>query len=561
MNGRSRSTATALFALAALALSLLAAMGAWAAEDAPGRLMARQATMTSPTPITADHSKFKELQFDPVEQRSFKGPEVTRACLGCHNQASLQFHKTIHWTWKDPISDPARKIGKGGLTVNNFCVALQSNEPRCTSCHAGYGWKDKDFDFSKAESVDCLVCHEQTGTYKKFPTMAGYPAPWIEDPEHPGEQLGKDFSGKLFFAPNWAEAAQSVGRPDRTNCGTCHFFGGGGDGVKHGDLDSSMSHPDKHLDVHMGDKASGGQEFACVRCHTTRAHDVAGRIYSNPAVMERKSLVENDLQPKIMCESCHTARPHADGKMNDHTDRVACQSCHIPSFARVLPTKMSWDWSQAGDKTRKAVKDENGKPDYDAKKGEFVWQKNVVPEYHWFNGAMTVTTAEDKIDPSQEVKLQWPIGDRSDPNARIMPFKVHRGKTPYDTVENTMAVPHLFPYGKDDKTAYWKHFDWKLALDEGMSYVNLPHSGQYGFVETAYAYPTTHMVAPKENAVQCTECHAKQGRLANLAGFYMPGRDSVQAIDWLGWAGVIISIIAVLIHGLLRMIASTRREG
>jgi len=27
---------------------------------------------------------------------------------------------------------------------------------------------------------------------------------------------------------------------------------------------------------------------------------------------------------------------------------VACQSCHIPDFARVNPTKMSWDWAQSG---------------------------------------------------------------------------------------------------------------------------------------------------------------------------------------------------------------------
>jgi octaheme c-type cytochrome (tetrathionate reductase family) len=531
-------------------------------ENAPGRLMARQATMTSHAPITADHSKFEELKFDPVEQRSFKGPEVTRACLGCHNQASIQFHKTIHWTWRDPISDPERKIGKGGLTVNNFCVAVPSNETRCTSCHAGYGWKDKDFDFNNPETVDCLVCHEQTGEYDKFPTMAGYPAPWIEDPENPGQQLGKEFSGgKVFYAPNWSEVAQSVGRPDRTNCGTCHFYGGGGDAVKHGDLDSSLSNPDKHLDVHMGDKDSGGQEFACIRCHTTKAHDIAGRIYSNPAVMERKSLVENDLQPKIMCESCHTDSPHAAQKMNDHTDRVACQSCHIPTFARVKPTKMWWDWSKAGDKDREPVLDENGKPDYVKKKGEFVWAKDVVPEYHWFNGAMTTTTAEDRIDPTAEVLLQWPIGGRNDPNSRIMPFKVHRGKTPYDPVNNTMALPHLFPTGKDDTTAYWKNFDWRKSLEHGMSYAGVPFSGEYDFVETAFAYPTTHMVAPKDNVVQCEECHSRNGRLANLAGFYMPGRDRVQAIDYLGWAGVAGSVIAVFIHGLLRMLARTRREG
>jgi uncharacterized paraquat-inducible protein A len=61
--------------------------------------------------------------------------------------------------------------------------------------------------------------------------------------------------------------------------------------------------------------------------------------------------VEDDLASKITCESCHTHAPHQAGsKANDHTDKVACQSCHIPEFARVNPTKMSWDWAQAGRK-------------------------------------------------------------------------------------------------------------------------------------------------------------------------------------------------------------------
>ena len=44
---------------------------------------------------TADHSKFKELQ------KSFQsGPEVTKACLGCHTEASKQIHQTQHWKWE-----------------------------------------------------------------------------------------------------------------------------------------------------------------------------------------------------------------------------------------------------------------------------------------------------------------------------------------------------------------------------------------------------------------------------------------------------------------------------
>jgi hypothetical protein len=84
-------------------------------KPAPGREMARQATRGKQLWITADHTKFEVLK-----QAFTAGPEVTRACLGCHSEAALQFHKTIHWTWKDPNSRDNDRLGKGGLSVNNF---------------------------------------------------------------------------------------------------------------------------------------------------------------------------------------------------------------------------------------------------------------------------------------------------------------------------------------------------------------------------------------------------------------------------------------------------------
>ncbi|NCC25612.1 MAG: tetrathionate reductase family octaheme c-type cytochrome [Deltaproteobacteria bacterium] len=510
---------------------------------APGRQLARQAVREDARQlwITADHSRF------PLLKEEFgTAPEVTKACLSCHNEAALQFHKTIHWTWIDP-NDETGKTGKGGLTVNNFCINILSNEPRCTSCHAGYGWRDKDFDFSSQQNVDCLVCHEQTGTYKKFPTMAGFP---VSEPT--------PFDGKTFEPPNYNAIAQSVSRPTRNNCGTCHFYGGGGDAVKHGDLDSSMFNPSKNLDVHMG---IDGQNFDCVRCHTTRLHQIAGRIYSTPAVEERKSLLEDDLTPKIMCESCHGAHPHkANFKANDHTDKVACQACHIPTFARVIPTKMWWDWSLAGDTSRPVTKDEFGMTSYDPKKGEFLWAKDVIPVYHWFNGAIDTLTADRTIDPSREVKVSWPMGDMNDHKSRIMPFKVHRGKTPYDKVRNNMVIPKLF--GPKGSGAYWAEYDWTVAVEKGMAYAGLPFSGEVGFVETSYVYPTTHMVAPKEQTLACKACHSRNGRLNNLGGFYMPGRDTVRVLDVGGWSIVVASLVGVALHALGRVFSgrSKRKE-
>ena len=84
-------------------------------EQAPGREMAKQAIKERKLWITADHSKFEILQ-----QKFKSGPEVTEACLSCHTEAALQFHKTIHWTWMDPNTQKDSKLGKGGLSINNF---------------------------------------------------------------------------------------------------------------------------------------------------------------------------------------------------------------------------------------------------------------------------------------------------------------------------------------------------------------------------------------------------------------------------------------------------------
>lgn len=87
-----------------------------AAEDmAPGRKLAQQATKSKKLWITSDHSQHEILQ-----QEFTSGPEVTKACLSCHNQAALQFHQTIHWTWRDPSTEASLQLGKGGLSVNNF---------------------------------------------------------------------------------------------------------------------------------------------------------------------------------------------------------------------------------------------------------------------------------------------------------------------------------------------------------------------------------------------------------------------------------------------------------
>jgi len=391
--------------------------------------------------------------------------------------------------------------------------------------------------------VDCLVCHDSTGTYKKFPTDCGNPV--YEE---------KKFGDKVFKPVNLKEVAQHVSRPSRKNCGACHFFGGGGDGVKHGDLDSSLSAPLKSLDVHM-DKT--GLNYNCQRCHTTEMHHIQGRHYSDPAANDHKAAMPKDSANRIACESCHTDRPHKKNqKMNDHTDKVACQSCHIPLFARENPTVMFWDWSKAGKKS------EDGKPidvknketgiAYSTMKGELHWAKNQVPEYFWYNGAMQHMKVGDKVtEINGPIQLYRVLGSPTDSNSRIAPFKVHRGIQPYDVENHLVVIPKLF--GKPGTGAYWGDYDWMKASETGMKVAGLPFSGKLEFRETVTYWPLNHMVAPKEQSLKCEECHAQDGRLQKLTGFYMPGRDKSQGIDLLGWVLVAVSGIGASIHGLLRI--------
>jgi octaheme c-type cytochrome (tetrathionate reductase family) len=499
---------------------------------------------------TADHTKFEELQ-----QQFATAPDVTKACLTCHTEASKQIHKTTHWNWSIVHPETGQTLGKAKV-INSFCGSITTNYARCTSCHIGYGWKDASFDFTSEVNVDCLVCHDTTDTYKKYPTAAGHPT--YEDKLFP-PKTGK----KLFKAPDLSYVAQNVGEPRRENCGACHFYGGGGDGVKHGDLDSSMTNPPKSLDVHMG---TDGLNFACNECHTTDGHDTKGSRYiSKGKDTHGIDIPGRDDMSRASCESCHGDRPHPEtvnDKINDHTNKVACQTCHIPYYARGgVPSKIWWDWSTAGKKTPEGKpivkKDEKGNVIYHTKKGSFKWGENLEPEYAWLSGEMHYKELNEKFDPNSIVEINEFKGSYDDPDARIWPFKVMRGKQPYDKGNDTLVITHLF--GKDTD-AYWKSFDWSRSIKNAMDAAGADYSGQYGFIETTMHWPLSHMVAPKEEAVACNECHSQNGRLENLNGFYMPGRDKSELLDRIGWIAVLATLGIFTLHGLGRLIFRNRRN-
>jgi len=329
--------------------------------------------------------------------------------------------------------------------------------------------EDETFDFKDGAAVDCLVCHDQTGKYAGSKGQCGY----------------TDGSVDLL------EVAQSVGKPTRSNCGSCHWYGGGGNNVKHGDMDAALADPSREHDVHMG-----GMDFQCQDCHTTENHKIAGR-----------STTSSVSEGPVACTDCHDSRPHDKSsamlsRLNDHTDTVSCEACHIPEYAKDAPTTTLWDWSQSGGEDK--VLENNGKKKriLSKKKGLLIREKNLTPEYEWYNGTHKRYLKGDPINRGAGTRINPPQGDIHDPEAKITPYKIMKGVEPADPVNGHLIVPKLFGDG-----GYFETYDWVDASKKGMAAAGLDFSGEVVFVETIMHWRLNHQVAPKEEAFSCLDCH------------------------------------------------------
>ena len=432
-------------------------------------------------PLRVPHTDHSEIVQGPFET----GMDVTRACLECHQESADEIMLTTHWTWESqPYQiedrDGAVTVGKKN-SINNFCIGIQGNWPGCTSCHAGYGWEDANFDFGQESQVDCLVCHDNTGTYVKG--FAGLPVEGVD----------------------LLEVAKSVATPTRENCGSCHFNGGGGNAVKHGDLDETLYFPPSNVDIHMGE-----HDFLCTDCHQTENHEIKGRSIS----------VSLDNNNQIYCIDCHNEDLHEDDRINAHVESVSCQACHIPNAATRDATKMFWDWSTAG-----SDEIEESLHTYLKIKGSFVYEGNFTPEYKWYNGEVAERyILGDSITPEDRTSINLRAGSIDDPAAKVFPFKVHIAKQPYDTVNNILLQPVTYGEG-----GFWQEFNWDKALELGSDITGLEYSGSYGFTETDMYWPTTHMVKAAKEALTCDQCHGSEGRMDwEALGYYG------DPIDWGG---------------------------
>ncbi len=513
--------------LAFIGLLIIIAIGFFSQKDyEPTTLMKLKEKYSKKYTSSVDHSKFVSLQ------QKFSSPQqVTASCITCHNKRHLEVMQSNHWNWEREEYIQGKGIvylGKRNA-INNFCIGTQGNEESCAKCHIGYGMTSDGKAFTDSTNVDCLICHDNTETYVKADEKGGLPLASL------------DFNA----------IAQSVGKPRISNCGVCHFFGGGGNNVKHGDLDEVMFETTKDIDVHMG---TDGGKLQCVDCHTTEKHNISGKVYSLSSMNMNRNT----------CEQCHTATPHEDNILNEHTIKVACQSCHIPVYAKANSTKMSWDWSTAGklkDGEPYEEDDSLGNHTYLSIKGDFTWARNVVPDYIWFNGTASHYMEGDQIaDTTKPLVLNQLHGSYADDDSKIYPVKIHVAKQPYDPVNKILIQPKLFAEEKGEG-AFWLDFNWQTAAVEGMKEANLPFSGKISFINTKMYWPVNHMVAAKENTLSCNSCHSRENsRLAGLNDFYMPGRDYSKIVEVGGVWMLILTLLGVIAHTSVRIYISVKAK-
>ncbi len=448
----------------------------------------------TPEPNTPEPNATTKTVHEKIFTEILSSPdfEGTSTCLNCHSNHARNILETQHWNWSAEIQNiPAAEGETHGKVdiINAFCISIPSNEGRCSQCHPSYGWRDDTFDFTDIANIDCLICHDGTGTYRKHPTDGGgggAPALLVD--------------GEVVPVTDMSElnpVAYSVSPPKRQNCGLCHFYAGGGDNVKHGDLSSALAEATEDLDVHMG-----GQDFSCQTCHTETDHQILGTTEYSGA------------EGIVSCQSCHTDRPHSGmlgSLLNLHLERVACQTCHIPTFARGVATKLEWYWDEAG-QDGVTPDEQYGRETYDKKKGRFVWGMDVKPVFRWHNGKWfkrvigvndTYTEAGTVDDP---ILICGPVATADDADAKIYPFKEFKGTQPVDPVNKRLVVPHLFGTAAGP-SPYWAEFNWDAAISEGTAYAGQDYSGTYDFAHTVSYLSLNHEIAPATEARQCEDCH------------------------------------------------------
>ncbi len=453
-------------------------------------------TMTANTTMTAVYATSSSS--NPHASLTWTGYTV---CLSCHSAEAMEVQASAHYQWEGQAIDMVNGApvqGKLKTAVNGYCGNIIGNWGGCSSCHVGLGRRPDDATLTQQQhlgNIDCLICHQKDYKRKKD-TATG-----LMIPDTANMTITMD------------QAVQTVHKPTRSTCLTCHAKGGGGDNNKRGDM--SVAHgttTDRNFDVHMAATATGN--LVCQKCHTVQQHKIAGR---------GSDLRETDLDVAVTCSTsaCHPTKTasngHATTGVSKHIARVACQTCHIKEYARNAAdtaanesTEMTRDWSV---------------PEWAASLNR--WEptitraNNVKPEYAFWNGtswgySLNEPATFDTV--AGRYLTSVPVGDINGTGSKLYPFKYKIAMVPYATNLNILipietktyfSTAGAVPTGVDD------------SVKSALRLMGYSDTEPYTWVEDDTFQLITHEVPPATgNVLSCTQCHvsatATQVNLKNL---------------------------------------------
>ena len=76
-----------------------------------------------------------------------------------------------------------------------------------------------------------------------------------------------------------------------------------------------------------------------------------------------------------------------------------------------------------------------------------------------------------------------------------------------------MVNGHLLTPRTSGQGGFWTTFNWDQAFRLGAEDTGPAYSGKFDFAATEMYWPLSHMVATKDKALQCVDCHGEGGRM------------------------------------------------
>ena len=414
----------------------------------------------SPAPPTGGH-----------EGLIYSGPDM---CVACHTVEASDMFASTHYQWQGDalyMTSGPMKQGKTSGAVNTYCGNVTGNWNGCSACHVGRGLPPEEaLSKSQLENIDCLVCHQKE--YKRVKIDG------IMVPDTAKMNVSMDV------------AVQTVHMPERANCLSCHAKAGGGDAVKRGDLAlATIDTADRNYDVHM---STTGANLDCQSCHVVKNHRFPGK---------GSDLRPTDLDEPVECSRCHSDKPHSNASINEHTVRVACQTCHIPVYGKNAndsladeATEINRSWVAGTEHTTPPLHPILTKAN------------NLMPQYKFWNRFSTNYLLGDvaHIDPKTSAyATSRPQGNVKD--GKLYPFKYKTSDYPL-----RMASQELIAL---DTKVFFATADADAAARSGLVNMGYSDSDAYEWVTTDTYQLLNHQVSPKEQALQCDDCHLNTNRM------------------------------------------------